>query len=130
MAEYDRFNTRFKSVCREHEDDAEESIFADVHNVFVSCAPELPENLKHDIAYFFEETCGKLETDDKVLLLGAKLLEVLYLVEEEYDRVEETFDQAEWGYIKDIIAEFATDISQQKLTYIMRQIVSRGILDF
>jgi len=129
MAEYDRFNTRFKSICKKRGDDAEDAIVEQVHTAFVSCVPGLPENLMHDIAYFFVESCGRGDGDDRVTLLGAKLLEVLYLIEEEYDRVEESFDDTEWGYIRDIISEFAMDIPQEKLTYIMRQLVSRGIMD-
>lgn len=129
MAEYDRFNARFKSIYRNGGTKSEDEIFEEIHNEFVSCEPDLPENLKHDIAHFFEERSGRLEPDERVGFLGAKLLEMLYLLEEDYDRVEESFSKPEWGYIKDITAEFAVELDPQKLTYIMRHVVSRGILD-
>ena len=129
MQEYDRFNSLIKTIIKRRGSDAETQVFENIHNAFVSCMPDLPENLKHDIAYYFEDACGRVETEKRVPLLGAKLREVLYLIEGEYDRVQETFSEAEWGYIKDIVSDFALELDQQLLTYLMRQIVSRGILD-
>jgi hypothetical protein len=129
MPEYDRFNALLKSVRRKYAGDHESEVIEDIHNAFVSCIPDLPENLKHDIAYYFEDICSRVAAKDRISLLGAKLGEVLFLVEGEYDRVEETFDEAEWVYIKDVVDDFAMEIDQQRLTYIMRQIVSRGVLD-
>ena len=129
MAEYDRFNARFRSICRNGGEKSEDEIFEDIHEEFVSCAPYLPDNLKHNAAHYFEEVCRRYEPGQRIEILGAKLLEMLYLFEEEYDRVEESFDEGEWEYIKDITAEFAVELDQQKLTYIMRHVVARGLLD-
>jgi len=101
---------------------------AELHDAFASCMTELPENLMHDIAYYFEGVCAETAAESFLELLAAKLGEVLYLLEEEYDRVEETFSVSDWEYLKNVVSDFALDIDQQKLTYIMRQITSRRII--
>lgn len=129
MAEYDRFNALIRIIHRKRGDDFENQVIENIHNAFVSCMPDLPENMKHDIAYYFENACGEADIGNNVALLVGKLREVLYLIEGEYERAVETFTIAEWEYIKEIMDDFALELNQSRITYIMRQIVSRGLLD-
>ena len=100
MAEYDRFNSLVRIICKKRGDDSENRTVERIHDAFVSCSPDLPENLKHDIAHYFEDACRRVGAESPVPVLAAKLSEVLYLLEGEYDRVEETFTLEEWEYIQ------------------------------
>ncbi len=123
MAEYDRFLSLARRILKGSRDRTEDEVMTKLHDAFVSCIPELPDDLKHDIAYHFENvTTGASQYTEK-------LKEILYLFEQEYDRVEETFSRDDWEYLKDVVNDFALDIEQQRLTYIMQRITSRGVFD-
>lgn len=123
MAEYDRFLSLARRILKGSRDKTEDEVTTGLHDAFVSCISELPDDLKHDIAYHFENvTTGASQYTEK-------LKEILYLFEQEYDRVEETFSRDDWEYLKDVVSDFALDIEQQRLTYIMQRITSRGVFD-
>ncbi|MBN1685651.1 MAG: hypothetical protein JW852_03305 [Spirochaetales bacterium] len=129
MAEYDRFNSLARHISRNARDKTDSQLIPDLHEAFVSCIPQLPENLKHDVAYYFENAAEKAGVENPASFLVEKLTEALYLFEGEHDRIEETFTAADWEYIKEVISDFALEIDQPLLTYIMRRIVSRGLID-
>ena len=129
MAAYDRFDSLARHIAKNSGTKTGPEFLSDLHDAFVSCLPEIPENLKHDICYYFESLVTGSDGVHAGPLLVAKLNEVLHLFEGEYDRVHETFTSSDWDYLKNVIDDFALDIDQQRLTYIMRQITSRGIMD-
>ena len=96
MPEYDRFISITRHILKKAGNTAGTEQVAELHDAFTSCMAELPENMMHDIAYHFEEACSRTESAKFLELLVTKLSEVLYLFEEEYDRVEETFSVADW----------------------------------
>jgi len=128
MPEYDRFNSLARYIEKNAGNKNGKQTITDLHNAFVSCVPELPEDLKHDIAYYFEETYARENAEHSASLYAMKLNEVLYLFELEYERVEETFSREDWEYFKNVVDDFALEIDQERLTYIMRKITSRGII--
>ena len=128
MAEHDRFNSLTRYLSKSSSDKTGLKLLAGIHEAFVSCMPELPEDLKHDIAFYFEGIVSQAGCENPALLLVGRLNEALHLLEGEYDRIEETFTKADWEYIKDVVSDFALEIDQQQLTYIMGRIVSRGII--
>jgi hypothetical protein len=128
MPEYDRFESLVRYISKESGAKTSAQVIGELHDAFVSCMPDLPEDLKYDIAHYFEHIFSqKVENDAS--LYAKKLNETLYLLEQEYGRVEETFTRDDWEYLKDVVSDFALEIDHQKLTYIMQQITSRGILD-
>jgi len=129
MAEHDRFDSFARRIVKDAGGKTAGEAISSVHDAFVACMPELPENLKHDIAYHFEEVVSGAGEDNPARALAAKLNEALHLLEGEYDRVQETFTTGDWEYIQSVINDFALEMDEQRLTYIMRHIVSRGILD-
>jgi hypothetical protein len=129
MPEYYKFDGLIKNTLARPVPEDERLALEEIHAVFVTCAPSLPEIMKHDIAIFFEDFCTEFSGESITSLFASKLREILYLVEGEYERVDETFGEVEWGYIRDIFNDFALEIDQEMLTYVMRQVVSRGIFD-
>ena len=128
MAEHDRFDSLTRYLSRSSGDKTGPQLMAGIHEAFVSCMPQLPEDLKHDIAFYFEGIVSQAGHEQPAVLLVGKLNEALHLLEGEYDRIEKTFTTADWEYIKDVMSDFALEIDQQTLAYIMGQIVSRGII--
>lgn len=128
MAEYDRFDSLVRYISKGSREKTRAQVISDLHDAFVSCLPEIPDDLKHDIAYYFEDLSMK-KSESPVSILAEKLNEVLHLFEEDYDRIAETFTRDDWDYLKNVVSDFALDIDQQRLTYIMRCITSRGVID-
>ena len=95
---------------------------------FVSCVPYIPENLKYDVAAYFRGAYAPNETMDEINTVASKLLDVVFLFEREYERAEATFSESDWAYIRDIVSEFAIELDQEVLTYVMQQVVSRGLI--
>ena len=128
MAEYNRFDSLVRYISKGAREKTSRQVISELHEAFVSCLPQLPEDLKHDIAYYFEDLSMK-KGDSPVSFLAEKLNEVLYLFEEDYHHVTETFTRDDWEYLKNVVSDFALDMDQERLTYIMRCITSRGVID-
>ena len=128
MSEADRFNSLLRNI-KKHRHGADSSkVLQELRECFVSCLPDVPSNLKYDMSIYF---CGEYapgETPEEIAETGDKLQEVVYLFEEDFERVEETLSVNDWAYIRDIVSEFALELDQSTLTYVMQQVVARGAL--
>lgn len=126
MAEADYFSNLVRKVKKNSQGTGGEALLLEVEQVFVGCFPDLPDDLKFDLFYFFSDRYAKNLEFAEIEVLGDKLLELITLLDEDYGRTGETFDVEEWSFIRDSISDFGLDIDEKQLTYIMQQIVSRG----
>ena len=128
MAEYDRFASMLRNIIKRGRSGADSELLESLQKAFHSCVSWLPETLVHDCFYFFSQQVGTVPGVDEVQLAGEKLLELLYLFEMDYERINETFTDEEWDFIRESVSECAVDLDQTLLTYIMKKIVAKGLL--
>ena len=128
MSEADRFNSILRGIKKHQQGTDAPKVLQELREGFVSCLPSVPSNLKYDMSIYF---CGEYapgETTDEIGMTGDKLQQVVYLLEEDFERIEEDLSENDWAYIRDIVSEFALELDQSILTYVMRQVVAHGAL--
>ena len=128
MSETDRFSSISRRIKKNFSASGGSAVFQQLREAFVSCLPNIPDTLKYDMAIYF---CGEYASTDDIdefTPLSEKLLEAVYLYEGEYDRIDETFSENDWIYIRESVSEFALELDPDLITYIMRQVVSRGLI--
>ncbi len=128
MAEYDRFASMLRNIIKRGRGGADSELIESLQKAFHSCVSWLPETLVYDLFYFFTQPAGSVPGVDEIRLAGEKLQELLYLFEMDYERVNETFSDDEWTFIRESVSECAADLDQTLLTYIMKKIVAKGLL--
>ncbi len=128
MSESERFIAILRAIKKQQEGIGGAKVLQELREGFVSCLPSVPKDLKYDVAVYF---CGEYasgETAEEIGVVGDKLLELVYLLEEDFERTEETLSQDDWEYVRDIVSEFALELDQSTLTYVMQQVVVRGAM--
>lgn len=128
MSETDRFSSLVRNVRKRYRGVENGDGIQELEDAFVSCMVYLPEDLKCDLYRYFLETYGGSTADEKWDVLTDKLLELTYLFEGEYERATESFSLGDWEFIRESVSDFALDLDQETLTYVMKQIVSRGLI--
>ena len=126
MAEADRFASMARRILKLKGafDDAVDTLT----DCFVSCLPDLPDNLKYDVSAYFLGANTNGNTSEAVEIAAAKLQEFILLFEGDYEKTLESFSPADWEYIRDITSDFALELDQHTLNYVMKEIVARGII--
>ena len=80
-----------------------------------------PDTLKYDLFNHFAETYEIREAADL-------LSRVVELFEMDYEKHDDLFTLADWDLIREAVSDCAIEIDHKVLTYVMKLIVSRGIL--
>ena len=128
MSETDRFSSISRRIKKNFSASGGSATFQQLREAFVSCLPNIPDTLKYDMAIYFCGEYAPTDNIDEFTPLSEKLLEAVYLYEEEYDRIDESFSENDWIYIRESVSEFALELDPDLITYIMRQVVSRGLI--
>ncbi|MBT3272579.1 MAG: hypothetical protein HN368_05460 [Spirochaetales bacterium] len=128
MSEVDRYGSLSRKIKKRHSELGSSQVLQELRDAFISCMPNIPEDLKYDAAGYFTGVYAPTGTRDEIESAVRILLEFVYLVEEEFEKVEESFSVSDWEYLRDIFSDFALDLDQGTLMYVLQQVVSRGLM--
>ncbi|MAG13723.1 MAG: hypothetical protein CMN78_03900 [Spirochaetales bacterium] len=128
MAEYDRFAGILRNIIKRGRAGDDLSLSKALENAFVSSTSWLPKTFVYDVFNYFLTGYGTPSDVDGIQSAGEKLLELLHLLEMDYEREIETFNDDDWRFIGESISDCAVDLDQELLTYVMKKIVSKGLI--
>lgn len=102
-----------------------------LRELFFSCLPEMPEPMRFDLFNYFWE---KYTPSGRGRSSYTPLLDVFgYIVElfdgEYVDDDEYRLGDEDLNFVKDTVSDFALDLDQEFVSFVMKIAVSRGLFD-
>lgn len=121
MSNSNRFSSYVKNLRKKEKELSPDGLLLEIQRSFFNCMSEYPDALRYDLFNHFSETYETREAADL-------LSRVVELFEMDYEIHEDLFTRADWDLIREAVSDCAIEIDQKVLTYIMKLIVSKGII--
>ncbi len=127
----DRFSSQVLKIEKKNRNLGEKESTEALKQTFFSHIKSLPEELKYD---FFEYFYDQFEREENPKYgfyeFSSKLRSIIELFNFEFDPKEDNYIMNEdWDFIKETVSDYALDLDDQTLTYIMRFVVEKGRFD-
>ena len=102
-----------------------------IADFFVKSGFMLPEELMEDLFQYYLEIAmvseaGEISEPDQLRDLAYHLVDVIDLFDMDYDAVKDPLVLDEWITIKNLFSNYAEDIDDDLLTYIMQLAIEKG----
>lgn len=126
----DRFSSQVLKIEKQNLGLDDERLVERVRDSFFSHLDELPNELRYDMfEYFYDQFLNhqnkKLGFDE----FSSKLKSIIELFNFEYEAGDDFLTNDDWEYIKETVSDYALEIDDSSLTYIMKFVVERGTFD-
>jgi hypothetical protein len=129
MAISDRFSRHLNKIRKETGFQLNTSSLEQVRKSFLFNIGDVPDELKVEMYEYFIEQYGENGEDRRTIdELAEKLRAVVELFNFELND-EEALSDDDWDFIKETVSDYALDLDDETLTYIMRFVVERGGFD-
>ena len=131
MAISDRFSRHLNKIRKETGFQFNTSSLTQVRNSFLFNIGDIPEELKVEIYEYFLDQYGENGEDEQTTIdvLAEKLRAVVELFNFELND-DDVLNDDDWDFIKETVSDYALDLDDDTLTYIMRFVVERGGFDY
>lgn len=130
MAGSDRFAKHLKKIRKETGFQYTTSSLDQLQKSFAISIGDIPEELKTEVyEYFFDQYGELLNRRQTIDMLAEKLRSIVELFTFEFDSDDDSLSDDDWDFIKETVSDYALDLDDQTLTYIMRFVVERGGFD-
>ena len=102
-----------------------------IADLFVKSGFMLPEELMEDLYQYYLEIAWGCESNeitepDQLRELGYHLVDVIDLFDMDYDEGKDPLVLDEWVTIKNLVSNYADDIADDLLTYLMQFAIGKG----
>jgi hypothetical protein len=110
-----------KNLRKKEKELSSDGMLLEMQRSFFNCMNDYPDTLKYDLFNYFSSEYEGREAADL-------LSRVVELFEMDYEIYDEIFTPADWDLIREAVSDCAIEIDQNVLTYVMKLIVSKGII--
>ncbi len=118
---------RLKQIRKQKSDYSYDGLIEETRKSFFSHLEFLPEEMLYDIfSYFLEHNTFGQDTYSDFDRLSLKLLDASDLFTGSYDASISSITEEDMGYIKDSVNDFAMDLDDEVLFYVMQKAVEKG----
>jgi len=102
-----------------------------ITDLFVKSGFMLPEELMEDLFQYYLEiawgsAAGKITEPEQLRELAYHLVDVIDLFDMDYDSGKDPLVLDEWVTIKNLISNYAEDVDDDLLTYVMQLAIEKG----
>ncbi len=98
-----------------------------IEDLFIRSVPDVPAGMVSQMfVYYLSRTGGSVEN---LRNLAYHLIDVADLFAGEYDTRNNPLDEEEWRAIRDFTNNYAQDIDEDILTYVMQLVIENGAFD-
>ena len=127
MHEEKRFDNYIRRIRKKKKELSREGILEELRRGFLHRLPALPEDMLEDLFLyltggFSEGTDDYASFDDAAL----KLTDAADLLSEEYEDEIGTLSDADVEYIKDLVSDYAVELDDDLIAYVMQKAMDRG----
>jgi hypothetical protein len=127
MQEERQFDGYIRRIRKRKKELSPEGIHEELRRGFLHRLPSLPEDMLEDLFLYltrdFIEGSGDYAAFDEVAL---KLTDAADLLSEEYDDETGTLSSDEINYIKDLVSDYALEMNDGLIAYVMQKAMDRG----
>jgi hypothetical protein len=127
MAHSDQFTYQIQKIQNKGGELSREGMLEDVRRSFFMYLGDLPEELKYDLyEYYLDRFENNPDPSLAFTELATSFRAIIELFNLDYDDVEDALSEEEWEYLRDAISDYALDIDEETLNYVMKLIVAKG----
>ena len=128
MHEEKRFDSYIRRIRKQKKELTHTGILEELKTGFLYRLPAVPEDMLEDLFIYltrdFSEGSGDYAGFDEAAL---KLTDAADLLSEEYDDESGTLSGDEVDYIKDLVSDYALELDDNLIAYVMQKAMDRGI---
>ena len=130
MAQSDRFRSQMRLVWKSRRGNDADDLLESIRGAVFPCLSRIPEEMRYDLFRYFVDTYApNIEQEGAADALIDALGLLVSLLDEDYIDADDGLTDSDLAYIRDSVSDFALELDQDLLTYIMRIAVARHLFD-
>lgn len=121
------FDSYIRRIRKKKKDLSHSGITEELRRGFFERLPDLPEDMLYDLFQYLTGAFSRSEGDYSDFDSAArKLTDAADLLSEEYDDETGTLTDNEIEYIKDLVSDYAPELGDEMIMYVMQKAMDRG----